>query len=111
LKELEKALGGWKAPAAWTRRAFAGKAEWQAAAARVTGATNAALPSDAHVIGAVQRAMGSDVVALHAAGGLPGEMHKLWQAGAPGSLSCRIRLFLHGLRDRRRAGRQAGAAG
>jgi 3D-(3,5/4)-trihydroxycyclohexane-1,2-dione acylhydrolase (decyclizing) len=85
LKELEKAIGGWKAPAAWTRRAFAGKAEWQAAAARVTGATNAALPSDAHVIGAVQRAMGSDVVALHAAGGLPGEMHKLWQAGAPGS--------------------------
>jgi 3D-(3,5/4)-trihydroxycyclohexane-1,2-dione acylhydrolase (decyclizing) len=86
LKELEKAIGGWKAPAAWTRRAFAGKAEWQAAAARVTGATNAALPSDAHVIGAVQRAMGSDVVALHAAGGLPGEMHKLWQAGAPGSI-------------------------
>ncbi len=29
--------------------------------------------------------MGSDIVALHAAGGLPGEMHKLWQAGAPGS--------------------------
>jgi len=29
--------------------------------------------------------MGSDVIALHAAGGLPGEMHKLWQAGAPGS--------------------------
>ncbi len=51
----------------------------------MTGAANAALPSDAQIIGAVQRAMGSDIVALHAAGGLPGEMHKLWQAGAPGS--------------------------
>lgn len=85
LKELEKAIGNWKAPAAWTRNALDGKTDWQAAAAKVTGPTNAALPSDAHVIGAVQRALGSGIVALHAAGGLPGEMHKLWQAGAPGS--------------------------
>lgn len=37
------------------------------------------------MIGAVQRAMGAGVTVLHAAGGLPGEMHKLWQAGLPGS--------------------------
>ena len=29
--------------------------------------------------------MGAEVTLLHAAGGLPGELHKLWQAGAPGS--------------------------
>ncbi|MGB3537078.1 MAG: thiamine pyrophosphate-dependent enzyme, partial [Mesorhizobium sp.] len=40
---------------------------------------------DAQVIGAVQRACGSGATLLHAAGGLPGELHKLWQAGAPGS--------------------------
>ena len=85
LKELERVLEGWAAPAVWTQNAKAGKEEWQAAAARVTAASNAALPSDAQVIGAVQRALGDGVVALHAAGGLPGEMHKLWQAGAPGS--------------------------
>ena len=51
----------------------------------MTASTNAAFPSDAQVIGAVQRAMGSGVTLLHAAGGLPGELHKLWQAGAPGS--------------------------
>jgi 3D-(3,5/4)-trihydroxycyclohexane-1,2-dione acylhydrolase (decyclizing) len=51
----------------------------------VTASTNAALPSDAQVIGAVQRAMGSGVTLLNASGGLPGELHKLWQAGAPGS--------------------------
>jgi 3D-(3,5/4)-trihydroxycyclohexane-1,2-dione acylhydrolase (decyclizing) len=85
LKELEKALGGWKAPAAWTSNARKGKVEWQKAAAKVTGATNAALPSDAQVIGAVQRSLGSGVILINASGGLPGELHKLWQAGAPGS--------------------------
>ncbi len=85
LSELAAALAGWKAPAAWTDKAVAGKAEWRAAATEVTRPTNAALPSDAQVIGAVQRVMGSGVIVLNAAGGLPGEMHKLWQAGSPGS--------------------------
>ncbi len=85
LSELGAALKGWKAPTAWTDNALSGKKEWQAAAAKVTASTNAAYPSDAQVIGAVQRAMGSGVTMLHAAGGLPGELHKLWQAGAPGS--------------------------
>jgi 3D-(3,5/4)-trihydroxycyclohexane-1,2-dione acylhydrolase (decyclizing) len=37
------------------------------------------------VIGAVQRAVQKDTVVVAAAGGLPGELHKLWQAAAPGS--------------------------
>lgn len=85
LVELTDALQGWSAPEIWTDNAVTGKAEWQLEAGKATAATNAALPSDAQVIGAVQRAMGSNIIALHAAGGLPGEMHKLWQAGAPGS--------------------------
>lgn len=85
LAELAEIIGGWKAPESWTADAKAGKADWREEADKVTAATNAALPSDAQVIGAVQRALGSDVVLLHAAGGLPGELHKLWQAGAPGS--------------------------
>ncbi len=84
LSELEGALEGWSAPKAWTADAKRGKAEWRKAAAKVTAATNA-LPSDAQVIGAVQRAMGSDIVLINASGGLPGELHKLWQAGGPGS--------------------------
>ncbi|MGE0502780.1 MAG: 3D-(3,5/4)-trihydroxycyclohexane-1,2-dione acylhydrolase (decyclizing) [Rhizobiaceae bacterium] len=85
LKELSAAIAGWAAPTAWMKAAKAGKTEWMKAADAVTKATNAALPSDAQVIGAVQRAMGSGVTLLNAAGGLPGELHKLWQAGAPGS--------------------------
>lgn len=84
LKEVGNALAGWKAPEEWTADARRGKAEWREAAARATAATNA-LPSDAQVIGAVQRALGSDITLVNAAGGLPGELHKLWQAGAPGS--------------------------
>ena len=85
LAELAEAIGSWKAPESWTANAKAGKAEWQKEAGKATAASNAALPSDAQVIGAVQRTLGSGVILLHAAGGLPGELHKLWQAGAPGS--------------------------
>ena len=41
------------------------------------------LPSDAQVIGAVQRAVDDDAILVGAAGGLPGELHKLWKAGGP----------------------------
>jgi 3D-(3,5/4)-trihydroxycyclohexane-1,2-dione acylhydrolase (decyclizing) len=85
LAELGAALKGWKAPSTWTDNAATGKKAWQAEAAKVTASTNAAYPSDAQVIGAVQRAMGAGVTLLHAAGGLPGELHKLWQTGTPGS--------------------------
>jgi 3D-(3,5/4)-trihydroxycyclohexane-1,2-dione acylhydrolase (decyclizing) len=84
LEALHAALAGWKAPAQWLEKGKAAKSAWMRDAAEVTRATNAT-PSDAQVIGAVQRAVGSDVVLLGAAGGLPGELHKLWQAGGPGS--------------------------
>lgn len=41
-------------------------------------------PSDAQVIGAVQRSSKPTDIVVCAAGGLPGELHKLWRAGAPG---------------------------
>lgn len=44
-----------------------------------------ALPTDMQVIGAVQRAAGDNTVAMCAAGTMPGELHKLWKAGRPGS--------------------------
>ena len=42
-------------------------------------------PSDAQVIGAVQRAAPADAIVVCAAGGLPGELHKLWQAREAGT--------------------------
>ena len=81
LEALSDALSGWQA----TPPDPGLKAGWQAAADAVTAAPEGnALPSDAQVIGAVQRATGPDTVLVCAAGGLPGELHKLWQASRPG---------------------------
>ncbi|WP_448954649.1 3D-(3,5/4)-trihydroxycyclohexane-1,2-dione acylhydrolase (decyclizing) [Labrys neptuniae] len=81
---LSSALGDWKAPAEWTQKAIGGREAWLKTATRYTDASNAELPSDAQVIGAVQRVGKPSDIVVCAAGGLPGELHKLWQAGAPG---------------------------
>jgi 3D-(3,5/4)-trihydroxycyclohexane-1,2-dione acylhydrolase (decyclizing) len=84
LEALDSRLGDWRAPDAWVSTAKSAKADWLEAAKAVTDPTNA-LPSDAQVIGAVHRARGSGAVLVCASGGLPGELHKLWPAGQPGS--------------------------
>ena len=81
---LTRVLGDYKAPADWTSAAKQRRDDWLKTAAGYLAPTNAALPSDAQVIGAVQRASEPSDVVLCAAGGLPGELHKLWQAGAAG---------------------------
>ena len=87
LMELGAALGGWTADAAWTARATETKAAWYRLAETYTAAPieqGNALPSDAQVVGAVQHQARPTDVVLCAAGGLPGELHKLWQAETPG---------------------------
>jgi 3D-(3,5/4)-trihydroxycyclohexane-1,2-dione acylhydrolase (decyclizing) len=83
LAALDAKLGDWKAPAAHAEAARRAKAGWIATAARYTAPTNADLPSDAEVLGALMRASEKSDVVVCAAGGLPGELHKLWRAGAP----------------------------
>jgi 3D-(3,5/4)-trihydroxycyclohexane-1,2-dione acylhydrolase (decyclizing) len=83
LAALDKALGGWTAPRGWGEAAARAKAEWNATAGRYTAETNAPLPTDAQVLGALMRAGQASDVIVCAAGGLPGELHKLWRPGAP----------------------------
>jgi 3D-(3,5/4)-trihydroxycyclohexane-1,2-dione acylhydrolase (decyclizing) len=81
LAALDGALPGWSAPAAWTQRIAPAVARWNATVGRLTAAPKAgALPTDAQVLGAVNRAMPEDGIVVCAAGGLPGELHKLWRA-------------------------------
>ena len=47
--------------------------------------TENTLATDMQVIGAVQRESGENTVVMCAAGTMPGELHKLWKAGNPGS--------------------------
>lgn len=80
---LTGALTGWRVPDVGSHAA--GVAAWSAALDAATSVpADKALPSDAQVIGAVQRAMGDDAVVVCAAGGLPGELHKLWRTARPG---------------------------
>ncbi len=84
LAALDAALGAWRAPAEWRARAAAAKQCWRDGAERFTAAGNAPQPSDAQVIGAVQRQATRTDIVVCAAGGLPGELHKHWRAEQPG---------------------------
>ncbi len=77
LQELAGKLVGWTAASV----APSLKADWLAAvdAATAAPAGGNVLPTDAQVIGAVQRGVDAKAVLVCAAGGLPGELHKLWK--------------------------------
>ncbi|HJS85800.1 MAG TPA: 3D-(3,5/4)-trihydroxycyclohexane-1,2-dione acylhydrolase (decyclizing), partial [Acetobacteraceae bacterium] len=83
LEELAAAMGGYVAPQAWQSRVADSIRNWNAAVDAATAPGDAVLPSDAQVLGAVNRAIGPRDIMVCAAGGLPGELHKLWRASAP----------------------------
>jgi 3D-(3,5/4)-trihydroxycyclohexane-1,2-dione acylhydrolase (decyclizing) len=85
LMELDLALAGHRAPDAWLRRLTSAVGTWREHAAAVTAPSNTGLPSDAQVIGTVERTAPDDAIVVCAAGGLPGELHKLWQARQVGT--------------------------
>jgi 3D-(3,5/4)-trihydroxycyclohexane-1,2-dione acylhydrolase (decyclizing) len=81
-RTLEDLLLSVNAPAArerWATRVDELRAHWSATVERVTADVGAARPTDAQVVGAVNRWIGSRGTVVCAAGGLPGELHKLWQ--------------------------------
>jgi thiamine pyrophosphate-dependent acetolactate synthase large subunit-like protein len=55
LEALGEALAGWTASPGWTAKARNLSADWNAAVAQATAPSNAVLPSDAQVLGAVNR--------------------------------------------------------
>ncbi|MGS2723909.1 3D-(3,5/4)-trihydroxycyclohexane-1,2-dione acylhydrolase (decyclizing) [Porticoccus sp. GXU_MW_L64] len=90
LRQLQNTLGDWQASSDWQQRGNDGIARWNAYYDQVTAATDqpqtqTGLPSDAQVLGAVKRASNPQDVVVCAAGGLPGELHKLWRSEQPGS--------------------------
>ncbi|MFS8180614.1 3D-(3,5/4)-trihydroxycyclohexane-1,2-dione acylhydrolase (decyclizing) [Pseudovibrio denitrificans] len=82
LQALSQNLGNWKAETDGASH----RATWLAAVESATAAPDGGneLPTDAQVIGAVQRASNADTTVVCAAGGLPGELHKLWKTDKPG---------------------------
>ena len=89
LAALAAPLKDWRTHEQWAAQ---GEAQRQAWLTAVTAATAAPkddeaggnqLPSDAQVLGAVNRKAGKSDIVVNAAGGLPGEMHKLWRTSDP----------------------------
>jgi 3D-(3,5/4)-trihydroxycyclohexane-1,2-dione acylhydrolase (decyclizing) len=89
LNILSERLLGWRAPRG-ARTLSNAVATWNAAwekatlAPRPAVASETALPSDAQVLGAVWRSADENSVVVCAAGGLPGELHKLWRSRRAG---------------------------
>ncbi len=88
LRALADALQGWQVPEAWRATVDNARAAWDdawlAATAPADALASDAMPSDAQVVGAVWRQATADTVVVCAAGGLPGELHKLWRVRWPG---------------------------
>lgn len=85
IESLGGALAGWQVSSGWRAELDAAKTraadEYEAATALPA---DGALPSDAAVVAAVARGTAENAVVVCAAGGLPGELHKLWPTRSVG---------------------------
>jgi 3D-(3,5/4)-trihydroxycyclohexane-1,2-dione acylhydrolase (decyclizing) len=79
LEALGRGLKGWKAPAAWTEETARRIRAWNRKADAIVAPAKGA-PTDAQVLGVVNKALPRTGIVVCAAGGLPGELHKLWRA-------------------------------
>ncbi|MFT4257871.1 MAG: 3D-(3,5/4)-trihydroxycyclohexane-1,2-dione acylhydrolase (decyclizing) [Pseudoxanthomonas sp.] len=85
IEALRARLQDWRVAADTVARDRILVEQWSAQVdAATAGAADKTLPSDAQVIGAVQVGFGDDAIVVCAAGGLPGELHKLWRTPRPG---------------------------
>jgi len=85
IEALAERLTGWRGDNSWLARGIGAVSDWNRDWQAVTAAPGAnVLPSDAQVLGAVWRTAPADAVVVCAAGGLPGELHKLWRTRRPG---------------------------
>ncbi len=79
LEKLDSDLLTWQSTEKWQQAIQENKTEWDITYEQVTQDTDADLPSDAQVLGAIKRSSDAKDVIVCAAGGLPGDLHKLWR--------------------------------
>ena len=85
IRALGERLRDWCVAENIVARDRAAIAGWNVVVTAATaGDDSETLPSDAQVIGVIQRGIDEDAVVVCAAGGLPGELHKLWRTAKPG---------------------------
>lgn len=79
LGEIDKAAGP-RSRKAWRENFGQLITAWNADVDAATAPSSKGLPSDAQVLGVVNREFADNATVVCAAGGLPGELHKLWRA-------------------------------
>src|SRR5699024_6055029 len=79
LQGLSRSLGRFQVEPEHSRRVETEKANWTAEVDASTAHTDAELPGQPEIIGAVNRATGPRDVVVQAAGSLPGDLQKLWR--------------------------------
>ncbi|MGF1742357.1 3D-(3,5/4)-trihydroxycyclohexane-1,2-dione acylhydrolase (decyclizing) [Vibrio profundum] len=79
IPQLSQALNGWRVSSEWQNKAELLRVEWNHSVDIATTDRQTDLPTDAEVVGAVNRGANDKDIVVCAAGGLPGELHKLWR--------------------------------
>ena len=79
LEALTNQVPNWQSCSDWSSEFSQLKNQWDNVYEQVTNDDKRDLPSDAQVLGAVKRQSSAKDVVVCAAGGLPGELHKLWR--------------------------------
>ena len=80
LQDIDSQIGACSVESHWQEQVEASRQQWNQTVTDVTRATDADLPSDAEIIGAVNQVFANSATVVAAAGGIPGELHKLWRA-------------------------------
>jgi 3D-(3,5/4)-trihydroxycyclohexane-1,2-dione acylhydrolase (decyclizing) len=83
MEELIPAMKGFKVDAAWTKKAKDEMAIWNAAVDGYKTPKNDGIPTYGQIVGMVNDKAGERDYVVGAAGGLPGELNKVWRVKSP----------------------------
>lgn len=83
LQQLAALLSDWRVSPAIRAGVQRARETWDAARATLIAPKHGVALTQAQVIDEVNRACGADGIMVHSAGGLPGDVHKLWRSHAP----------------------------
>ena len=82
LGQLSRALAGWRVPTGYRAGIRRARETWNATRATLVAPKRGVPLTQAQVIDEVNRACGAEGTMVHASGGLPGDLHKLWRSHA-----------------------------
>jgi 3D-(3,5/4)-trihydroxycyclohexane-1,2-dione acylhydrolase (decyclizing) len=82
LEALTRALEGWRIPAGYGAEIASAREEWARTREELTRSPDGRL-TQAEVIRVLNDEAGPGSTVVHAAGGIPGDIHKLWRAKEP----------------------------